>query len=57
LLTTAPKHLVRAVLFDCVNWFRSCALVTSVVGRNELLVPVSKVSMLKMLQRAVDFDR
>jgi len=31
--------------------------VTSVVGSNELLVPVSKVSVLKMSQRAVDFDR
>jgi len=31
--------------------------VTSVVGSNGLSVPVSKVRMFKMSQRAVDFDR
>ena len=30
---------------------------TSVGGSNELLVPVSKVNVLKMSQGAVDFDR
>ena len=48
---------MRITLFDYVNWFRACALVTSIVGNNELLVPVSKVSVLKMSQRSVDFDR